>query len=375
MSESFGDYLLKETDAMDFINREYKKEVFYRIYRYFEDICNIKFMAVLSETNIENQMGLKTLWVHGGHESSRKLRGDNNEIQGQAAFAYCKNLNLWIVCDNGKVLNSKDSKYLDIWSDTPSQDIPIYKDKAMKSIKNKTSIIMPLVDSNNFPFGVVNFESITCQSIDEEFKDEFLKMVKVIQRVILLCRSNKIIQEGRNKIKTRLTNYDHTLFKPIIHKPKLFLSFAEDCDSRVVQELIGVLHDNNIKYVDWRKISDNGRITSHIIQEIRECRIGICYLSEKLKEKCKSKDIMHKYVDNPNVLFEAGMLCGLASNSRNPNEIAVNWIPIREKDSPELPFNIQSERILIVPRNEKGELNEERFKKEIMNRVTRLVEK
>ena len=44
------------------------------------------------------------------------------------------------------------------------------------------------------------------------------------------------------------------------------------------------------------------------------------------------------------------------------------WIPIRERNSPGLPFNFSTERILFVPRDSRGQLIAEAFKDELHRR-------
>ncbi|MFZ1201201.1 MAG: hypothetical protein WAO07_13630, partial [Desulfobacterales bacterium] len=60
------------------------------------------------------------------------------------------------------------------------------------------------------------------------------------------------------------------------------------------------------------------------INRVANSRFGICYLSEPMLRR------KNKYVDNPNVLFEAGML---QSHTSLGNEEHFSWIPIREDAS------------------------------------------
>ena len=64
---------------------------------------------------------------------------------------------------------------------------------------------------------------------------------------------------------------------------------------------------------------------------------------------------MPRYDDNANVVFEAGMLHArtLVSSDTEGGEPA-GWIPVREKASPDPPFDFAAERILVVPRTRGG---------------------
>jgi hypothetical protein len=91
-----------------------------------------------------------------------------------------------------------------------------------------------------------------------------------------------------------------------------------------------------------------GNIHIQLLEELSQCRFGICYFSEISQE---SGEIQYK--DNANVLFEAGMLHGRSANTtKNP----ANWIPIREESSKDnqnnetIPFDLYSERMITVKR-------------------------
>jgi hypothetical protein len=75
-------------------------------------------------------------------------------------------------------------------------------------------------------------------------------------------------------------------------------------------------------------------------------------------------------VDNPNVVFEAGMLhARTANNESGDGGEPTGWIPIREVDSPPAPFDFASERTVQVPRRADGAVNEDRLRDELRARV------
>jgi hypothetical protein len=75
-------------------------------------------------------------------------------------------------------------------------------------------------------------------------------------------------------------------------------------------------------------------------------------------------------VDNPNVLFEAGMLHALTFLSIQGTS---GWIPIREQNSPQPPFDFAGERIELIPRAADGSLNQEMFRTRLRARLKGLV--
>ena len=78
-----------------------------------------------------------------------------------------------------------------------------------------------------------------------------------------------------------------------------------------------------------------------------------------------------RYSDNPNVLFEAGMFHVLRHNR---GESLEGWFPIRESTewTGNVPFNFAGDRILILPRDGRGELIRELFVERLERHLGRL---
>ncbi len=119
---------------------------------------------------------------------------------------------------------------------------------------------------------------------------------------------------------------------------------------------------DKLKVVFWEDMMDAGNINSQLISEISCSDYGLSYLSEPVERG--------KFQDNSNVLFEAGMMQAL-TNSASAQPKA--WIPIREKESPDIPFDIAAERILVVERTDDGVFNKGDFIKSLRARVNTLI--
>ncbi|HEU4397498.1 MAG TPA: hypothetical protein VFU54_06640, partial [Actinomycetota bacterium] len=94
-------------------------------------------------------------------------------------------------------------------------------------------------------------------------------------------------------------------------------------------------------------------------------RYGICYFSEPAPPGAE-----HGYVDNPNVIFEAGMLHALINA---PDAPPSGWIPVREESSPPAPFDFADQRIEKVPRDQDGQVVEERLRAQMQRRIVALL--
>jgi hypothetical protein len=119
-----------------------------------------------------------------------------------------------------------------------------------------------------------------------------------------------------------------------------------------------------LRVIQWNGIEESGSITLGLIEEIARSRFGICYFSEPIEGSGSG------FADNPNVLFEAGMLHSLTNS---PVAMPTGWIPIREKRSPKIPFDFASERILIISRSNDGRLAAETFRSDLRKRVEALL--
>jgi hypothetical protein len=119
------------------------------------------------------------------------------------------------------------------------------------------------------------------------------------------------------------------------------MAFSERADKKVLSVIREVLiqHSDRLVFTDWSRITESGNISQQITKEIMRSRFGICYFSEP--NAGRSGDAP-EYVDNPNVVFEAGMLPALtaASDAGDVGEPA-GWIPLREMSSLDPPLRLR----------------------------------
>ena len=80
-------------------------------------------------------------------------------------------------------------------------------------------------------------------------------------------------------------------------------------------------------------MTDAGSISAQVISEITGSDFGIAYFSEPVKEGA--------FQDNPNVLFEAGMMQALTNAA---GTLFKGWIPIRESEKGWHVYGIAIER-------------------------------
>ncbi|MER3432303.1 MAG: hypothetical protein C4288_02460 [Leptolyngbya sp. ERB_1_1] len=183
----------------------------------------------------------------------------------------------------------------------------------------------------------------------ELIRDELLKIVDSIIKLYERNQSYTKQKSDTREAIQRLNQFGTDNSSSVVNQRRIFLASS----SRAENDVMGIIQEAVDKYdaevVFWQQISETGIINLEILKQIKTCQYGICYLSEIINSDSQSSET--RYKDNPNVLIEAGILSAKSENFENV-------IPIREKSSGEIPFDIASNRILFINRNKAGQLNE-----------------
>lgn len=303
-----------------------------------------------------------------------RLMGDDGQVRSQKAYCYLNRKLLWVHGqDEAQFL--KDCANPDDLVVCPNEDpdLPPYRDYEDDNTgTGKTSILMPL-NYERQPVGVANIEFPTHIPYNRDVRDQLESICNSVATLY-----GRHLETERNKSDT--SRAFHDIMKQIVfedcglslHKPVVFFSYSSSADNDVVGVVSKVLHKepycDRISVFDWRLDAQPGPISANIVDQIRSSRLGVCYLSERANE-AEGADV--RFVDNPNVLFEAGMFHILR---RNRGEQLEGWLPIREDlaYTTEIPFNFAADRILVVPRNN-GQLNEPLFVDMLENHLNRLL--
>ena len=289
-----------------------------------------------------------------------KTRGGYGSL---LAYSYDLNLPLWVTAKNPQHRLKATTSGVDRWSS--GKNLPKYLPPP-GSFDIKTSVLVPLKHRGR-PFGVMAIEFPDPLECTAAAKRQMTVLARAIARVTWLVDTTAQLRTGTleafGDIEDRWASAG-----PAFRRPTLFLAYSSGADEDVVRVIKEVLEGNakKVETVSWDEIERTGNITTHIMQAITTCQFGICYFSE-----VANGDGAPGYIDNANVLFEAGMLHGLGHDDEaSPSR----WIPIRE--SPELtgppPFDIAAERMIEVSRKE-GRLDTRRFKSELSKMLSAML--
>jgi uncharacterized protein YktA (UPF0223 family) len=353
MKEVFSNHLLQFIDSVDILEERTFKDVVEIIAKYLEKTLDINYMNVMSVTNDgKNAFGQSLLDINRNQTIplTEKMRES-----GQMPFAFQERLKLWITSsDEEKPLLSAD-KYKDWWSGVT--DIPRYKNFDDQSTR-KTSIMIPLMHDfrTNEVIGVINFESEIYIEPTKVAEETLLNLAKIISKAMRLKRIrsqfHKSTKDSINRLTKELDGLD--IFK--LTKPKLFLGYPDKSEDDVMGCLKSVIDDNysqDILLSDWKNKPQPKEITKEIFDDIYHSQYGVYYLSEIDK-----KNVSYSYVDNKNVIFEAGFHRGRGNTQEN-------CLIIREKDSEDIFFDISTFKNIEVPRDKNGKLRSEVFRKKL----------
>lgn len=347
MATTFGDQLKLFGLSIDVVGLERFNRVNRLIEEYCRETLGIEFTRLYLESDVDGQVGLRRYGMGAIEvENVRSIRAADGSYNGQTSLAFDKRKPLWIVSATGKQKLENCDGYVDQWSRLKS--IPAYRTAGAAEESNiKTSIVVPIVDARNV-LGVLNFGTSEYIEITEEAKHELSKIAETLGILIRLFRSH---DAQRASTESALENLQQFLSRPLpkLTKPKIFLASSMLAEADVIGVVLDVLRQKayaeRLDLVYWKQMEQPGNINKQLLEAIASCRYGICYFSQKVAEG--------EYSDNINVVFEAGMFHGRVDEA---TPIPASWIPIRERESPELPFDFAQERILWVERTKKGAL-------------------
>ena len=357
---TFGDHLRQFARSVDIVDQQTVDSVRDLIYEYVSNELDAAYFSLACEQQVDDRVGLRTVWSSENQHHATTIRNAAGRYTSQISVSFDQCKPLWIVDPERGSLRHADS-YVDLWSevlDLPKYQAPVNRDM-------KTSIIVPLVHWSRI-LGVIYLESTSYLEIAEVTKDELTLLADAVAILLELRQANNAQLTGTRAAVSELSLTLRNTKFPRLTKPQIFIAFSGQADDGVIgviQEVLGEF-SAALRVVQWNRIEESGSITLGLIEEIARSRFGICYFSEP------TEDAVNGFSDNPNVLFEAGMLHSLTNS---PAATPTGWIPIREKRSPKIPFDFASERILIISRTNDGRLAQETFRADLRKRVEALL--
>jgi hypothetical protein len=340
---TFASHLQHFARSVDIVDRDTLDNVRDIIFSYLKDEFGALYLDFSIQYPVNRAPGLRTIWSSSDRDYSLQIKDSGGAYASQAALCYESKQPMWIVGADQRALRVT-ADYQDMWSDMT--DLPAYRppldDRALF-----TSVLIPVRRPNDRILGVMVVESSAYQDIADFDKEEFLALADAWGVLYDLREYNDIQARGTRDAVDHLRKIKDSAGFPQMGKTQVFLAFSDRADNQVVgiiAQEIGKLAGPP-KIVKWRDIEESGRITTQIDDVIHTSRFGVCYLSEPGGGAA--------YQDNANVLIEVGMF-----HEREVAQQQAICLLVREKQSPESPFDIRDQRMVYVPRDN-GVLNKE----------------
>jgi hypothetical protein len=368
-TNTFANQLRHFARSVDIVDDSTFDSVRQLIYRYVRNELGAAYFELMREQSMErySETGLKMFWSSDEQDHTWPVRGQDGTYTNPVTLAFGEKQPLWIV-DRGKHVLKGAGELIDEWSDNK----PLGSYEPVADTDVRTLVVLPL--RRKRLLGACYFECSEYMRITDVAKKELQILAESISILLELYEINRTQSAMTGNAISDLSERLQSARFPKLTRPHFFYSFSSRAEASVRMVVDEVLKefDDKLDYTDWSAINESGNINAQIARDIVRARFGICFFSEPSEGKSEGRPA---YIDNTNVVFEAGMLHARTivddpDSGREPT----GWIPMREEDSPPVPFDFAAERILTVPRFRDGALNEGRLREMLRARINTLLD-
>jgi hypothetical protein len=366
---TFAEEILYFAQSIDIVSDGILRDFRDLVWQYLKDQLDAQYFEIMCRTSVEGNLMLKAHWTSRDEGLIWSVRNPTGGYSNPIVAAYDADTPMWLVSPNDSPL-AEAEKIQDQW--TRTHDLAPYQPFVTQPIR--TAVVVPIRRPPHY--GVFFLETGASVGATEVGKDELLKLGEALGIMLELNGLNRTqARQTREAIRQLREILDSAEF-PKLASPRLFFAFSDRADRSVTTVVKDVLshYAGRIDVQDWDQMREAGDIPTQIKHAITRARFGVCYLSEPRRDAAGHADSAgaHTYLDNPNVVFESGMLQAQTS-AYGSDGGATGWVPIRERNSPQAPFDFASERMLIVPRSTSGQLDERKLRDELERRFRSLL--
>lgn len=364
MIRTFGFDLKSFALAVDNLSKQSFESIKDATIEYLRNAFDITNVELLTQTLHQQRPSLQPIWNPQVNQfGSYFLDDDHGEPNGVCAYAFKNEKRLWVVAGDDQTLTACPQEGLcELWHG--DEAVPGAFQGASREAR--TLIIFPLENLRR-TVGVMYFEAKKRLLREKLVEEEIVRIAESLQTLYLISEESEIRAQHTIDAMETLRIHQQLQYFHIFEKPKLFVSYSSKADKAITGKILAGLqrYGNYVDIYNWADDRQAGNIPQRLRAKIDTCRAAICYFSEP-----RSAEGSPGFADNPNVLFEAGMIEALI---QRPEAAPVRWIPIRERDSDETPFNFQTDRIIYVERDG-GSLNAPQFEDDLDRAVRCLLE-
>ncbi len=366
MSRMFGDRIDEFVLSVDIMDEETFHDLLRLIELYVQEHLNVAYFSVLDESTVNNQTGLRTIWSSREERPAYSVDKESG-YTSHSAYTFGENRPIWVVSASKQALHGAED-LIDLWNDS-GEDLPSYGKSIHKAVR--TSVMHPLRWGGR-TIGVVEFAAEGYVKPTPAGRKEVEKLAGVISRAYQMFEVRRAQRANTKRAMQMLEDAFSEEDWGRLALPQIFVAYpggqelepdAREGHAVVISTIRAVVgeFDDILQAVYWEDVTEAGNITAQVIRDIGSSDFGLCYFSEPGEDG--------EFEDNPNVLFEAGMMQALTNS---PGAPFAAWIPIRERAASDIPFDIAAERILLVNRAENGTLDG--FAGDLKARIQNLIE-
>lgn len=367
---TFGEELNRLALAVSIVSEESWRNLIEDLNSYFLNTVGACYWEIsVAGVRINNTPGLKTVASSDKQDNVYTLKATKqNEFLDFRSFAYSRATPLWIVDKNKRTLSDPNSSLEDKWSGLHKDEEFPKKFPEHYNRLAKTAFFNVLRFAGN-NFGVFVLEHEDAKLLTPEIKSDIKLATEALSRIVRVWQITKEQTDSLTASRRRF----HEFVKgcsSITDRKRIFIASPSNRDEKVWDAISKVLdkqkYKDRFKIIKWDEKTQPGNIISQILDDAAEAALAICLFSEKLSVSSPSSKKKPTVIDNPNVVFEAGVFQGLVES---PEHICKALICIRESEeiAGQPFFDIAQERLCVIERDNKQQLLVEPFTEKLEN--------
>jgi hypothetical protein len=374
---SFPQKLRHFLRSVDFVDKKLEDDIYNGLRQYLAKDENVRYAELMKRRRSNDDMlVLESEWrVLDG---ARLDRGDyaaqpRDELRNgtpatsNAIQSVWTRQPLWIIAPEEEPLATAPV-LIDAWTSepVPGKYKPPTNAAGQPVAGLRTSIVHPLT-FNGAVVGALDLESSEHLEPVETALAEVGMLADALGTLIGMRSADEHAARLRDNALGEISSDETLLVGLALTKPTLFFAWPhaamnESHGERVVTIARDVLSEfgDRLCVFDWSEDHELGDINSKLYKQLQGAHYGLCYFSER-------DTATATFIDNSNVLFEAGMLHAVGSK----------WIPMREDTrlcAQPPPFDLASQKYLIVPRRADSDaLDEAAYRMKLSEMLTTML--
>lgn len=361
MAQEILDRLESFVLATDYITEEIDNLIESMFARYIEGWGHVNYEVLIYEKLRYGGGELVPTWrsykTKGKSIPIPATRGDT--YNGHAEYCFCEEKDAWVTAKGGGLLKDVNDtiNFLDAYG---NQDLPRYR--AYENEHSRTSIVKTVRSSGEIDSEVIGLLTIETPDVLQRTPRAMKaveKMATIISIVERVRRATDFNTHNTRRVANELLKnvQQEKMLENLFAKPMLFQAHGARASSDVLDIVndavekidfrLRNLKEPGLDHRVWKNEVDPENIIDTIFGNLLNATAGIAYFSEP------SDQGLTQFVDNPNVLYEAGIMACLTQ--QNDTRFR-GWVSIREQRSPQFPFDIASKRTVLIERDESGKI-------------------